>query len=139
MTSKEARARLGLGASVVDPDEVRSAYLQRVLATNLDADLDGFVGLRRADEIALPARATGASVQAAREALAAAPRSREARWGLLSMLSYPFDDEASATVLEGARLDPDGFLDELLLHFPAMAPPELVALIDGRGRVPFGR
>src|SRR5438552_15945670 len=110
MTFEEARARLGLGASVVAPDEVRSAYLQLVRATNLDADLDGFLGLRRAFEIASPGRAPGAAVQAARDALAAAPDSREARWVLLSMLSYAFDGEASATVLEGARLDPDGFL-----------------------------
>jgi hypothetical protein len=139
MTSEEARARLGLGASVVDPDEVRSAYLQRVVATTLDADLDGFVGLRRALEIASPGRASGASIQAARQALAAAPGSREARWRLLSMLSYAFDGEASATVLEGARLDPDGFLDELLLHFPAIAPPDLVALVAAGSRVSFGR
>lgn len=139
MTSEEARARLGLGASVVGPDEVRNAYLQRVLATKLDADLDGFLGLRRAFEIASPGRAPDASVQAAREALAAAPGSREARWILLSMLSYAFEEEASATVLEGARLDPDGFLDELLLRFPALTPPELVARVAVGSRVPFGR
>src|SRR3954469_11672813 len=104
MTSEEARARLGLGTSVVGPDEVRNAYLQRVVATNLDADLDGFLGFRRAFEIASPGRAPGASVQAAREALGAAPGSRRARWVLLSMLSYAFDGEASATILEGARL-----------------------------------
>ena len=143
MTPEEARTRLGLAGSNLGVDDVPRAYVKRVRAVKLDADVDGFVNLRRAFETAAPhlQRAPSArqALLAARDTVTASPRSADARWNLLSLLPYAFDAEASAVVLEGARLEPDEFLDELLLHFPALVPPELLDVATARTGSPFGR
>ena len=144
MTSEEARTRLGVDEGVDEGvDDVRRAYLQRVRAVKLDVDVDGFVNLRRAFETAAShvqqAPSARETLLAARDAVIASPRSADARWNLLSLLPYAFDAEASAVVLEGARLDPDEFLDELSLHFPALVPPELLDVATARTGSPYGR
>ena len=126
MTEAEARILLGVGQGPAAAAQFRDAYLRQAPNVRLDADPDTFMGLREAFE--LLTHGAGAPVEeiaGARDSLAAEPDAEDARWRLLSCLSYSAGPEASSVLRDGAEREPDAFLDELMFHFPDRVPPEL--------------
>jgi hypothetical protein len=127
MTSQDARVVLALGEEPVDRDEIRRSYLARVRDVRVSTDPEGFIRLRESYELlGHPGQAPVDEVQAARDALAAQPDATEARWRLLSYLSYAASPEAFQILCAGAERQPDAFVDELLFHFSEKVPGRLL-------------